>query len=350
MIDGELETTLKEPLPEIVIIDEASDADGPEKEIRSKLAESAVELPAESMDIDQEEAIEFINVIKNIGKSADDACNNFIELTKAEQKGLKSIKHDKTRQMKAQNCVQEILSNREKLLHFFKCMCITCSFTSDNAQDFKNHLIEIHGSDKKKNRHGWLKCSYCLHKLASPDILVKHIIKEHGQVEHHQCPYCFYRDESKWAVLIHIQNAHPGLEPQTFETSYLDAKKAGSAPKMPKLPPYSASMSKGLKCQEKNCSFHAGSSPQNLADHLDLDHWAQASFRDFQCPHCLASFETCSRLFLHLKLCHASKKPSSLSLMLIRDIQPSVSMEVDGKISFDIISIQSEKGRHNILL
>ena len=89
-------------------------------------------------------------MIKNLGKSsgADKAlCNNFIELTKAEQKGLKSLKEsceNNIQQIKAQNCVQEILSNRLKLQHFFKCMCVTCSFTSDSAIDFKNHLVETH--------------------------------------------------------------------------------------------------------------------------------------------------------------------------------------------------------------
>ena len=138
-----------------MIFDEktAGPDDGSETEIRSKLAQkSAVELPEESMEIDQEdEAIEFIDVIKNLSKSSgadNKLCNNFIELTKAEQKGLKSLKakncEDNIQQIKAQNCVQEILSNRLKLQHLFKCMCLTCSFTSDNATDFKNHLIETH--------------------------------------------------------------------------------------------------------------------------------------------------------------------------------------------------------------
>ena len=126
---------------------------GPETKIRSKLAQkSAVELPEESMmEVDQDdEAIEFIDVIKNLGKSSGadkKLCNNFIELTKAEQKGLKSLKtncENNIQQIKAQNCVQEILSNCLKIQHLFKCMCVTCSFTSDSATDFKNHLIETH--------------------------------------------------------------------------------------------------------------------------------------------------------------------------------------------------------------
>ena len=141
-----------------MIFDEktAGPDDGPETEIRSKLAhKSAAELPEESMEVDQDdEAIEFIDVIKNLGKSsgADKTlCNNFIELTKAEQKGLNSLKtncEENIQQIKAQNCVQEILSNRLKLQHFFKCMCVTCSFTSDSATDFKNHLIETHAGKK----------------------------------------------------------------------------------------------------------------------------------------------------------------------------------------------------------
>ena len=121
--------------------------------------------------------------------------------------------------------------------------------------DFQNFF----SGEKRRDRHGWLKCTYCQHKLASPDFLVKHIIKDHGQLEHHQCPHCFYRDPSKWAVLIHIQNTHDtnqnsiGLEPQTLECSYLDLKPKTTF--QPRLPPYSASLSKGLKCQENECDF-----------------------------------------------------------------------------------------------
>ena len=121
--------------------------------------------------------------------------------------------------------------------------------------DFHNFF----SGEKRRDRHGWLKCTYCQHKLATPDFLVRHIIKEHGQLEHHQCPHCFYRDPSKWAVLIHIQNTHDtnqnsiGLEPQTLECSYLDLKPKTTF--QPRLPPYSASLSKGLKCQENECDF-----------------------------------------------------------------------------------------------
>ena len=120
-------------------------------------------------------------------------------------------------------------------------------------------FITFFSGEKRRDRHGWLKCTYCQHKLASPDFLVKHIIKDHGQLEHHQCPHCFYRDPSKWAVLIHIQNTHDtnqnstGFEPQTLECSYLDLKPKTTF--QPRLPPYSASLSKGLKCQENECDF-----------------------------------------------------------------------------------------------
>ena len=150
---------------------------GPETEIRSKLAQkSAVELPEESMmEVDQDdEAIEFIDVIKNLGKSsgADKTlCNNFIELTKAEQRGLKSLKENtcenNIQQIKAQNCVQEILSNRLKIQHFFKCMCVTCSFTSDSASDFKNHLIETHAG---KNQFFCKISLFCKGTFYSEDV------------------------------------------------------------------------------------------------------------------------------------------------------------------------------------
>ena len=87
-------------------------------------------------------------------------------------------------------------------------------------------------------------------------------------------------------------------------------------------------------------NFQGGSSLQALSDHLYLDHSGTiknpVTFRDFQCPHCLTSFEAVSRLFLHLKLCHKAKKKqnsSSLSsVMLIREIRPTMNMDLDGKI------------------
>ena len=96
---------------------------------------------------------------------------------------------------------------------------------------------------------------------------------------------------------------------------------------------------------KKFLDFQGGSSLQALSDHLYLDHSGTiknpVTFRDFQCPHCLTSFEAVSRLFLHLKLCHKGKKKqisSSLSsVILIREIQPTMNMDLDGKKEFIMI-------------
>ena len=308
--NDDLKMSLNEPLPEIII-------DVEPYETESKIDFSKVTADNDENTVETD-ILDFIDVVKTISKDSDkNVLDTFQTISKSETKGILSLKTDPVQDLKSSQSVQEILVNPEKLQHLFKCMCHTCSYTSDNASEFKQHLNDQHANDKRKNRHGWLKCTYCLRKLSSPHTLVNHIIRDHGQFEHFQCPHCFHRDQSRWALLMHLQLAHPGAVQGVLNSTCL-----GDDEINPKLPPYSASLSKGLHCQESNCdkSFR---NVQALSDHLYLDHGKPGSYLDFQCPYCLSTYESSARLVLHLKMSHRKKVCS----VIVRRIEPTLSLE-----------------------
>ena len=310
-VQDDLKMSLEQPLPEIII------AQNQDESIidASKLSDTT----AKSDECETSDILDFIDVVKKLKPSDQDVLENFKELSKSEQKGMNLIKTDPVQAHKDLQSVQEILSDPAKLQHLFKCMSHTCPFTCDSAQEFKNHLQDTHANDKRKNRHGWLKCAYCLRKLANQESLVNHVIRDHGQFEHFQCPYCFYRHRSQWSLLMHLQNAHPGSDPVCLNSTCLGDDEIEA-----KLPPISASFSKGLFCQ--SCPKDVGKkfrNAQELSDHLYLDHGKPDPYQDFQCPHCLNHFESCARLIFHLRLSHG-KKPTSV---LFREIKPSLNID-----------------------
>lgn len=297
--EDELAKVLKEPLPDIVFNEGSQEQllDLKEKYQEVNETDAATEL------------LDFIDVVKTISDkpSIED---HFTSLTRQENKGL--LHQDPVLFHKSQSSIQEIYSQPYKLQHLFKCMSFHCSFTSDSAQEFKDHLNQMHSPSPKKERQGWLKCPYCLRKLGNPDFLTNHIIRDHAQVEQHQCQHCFYRTSSQGSLLVHSQLNHPGSENLSLNTSYLEQPLSQDL----KLPPYSASVSKGFKCQENHCD-HQCKSIQSLSDHLYLDHTKPEPYQDFQCPYCLAPHQSLSRLYLHLKLSH-SKKSSNILHRLIK--------------------------------
>ena len=289
--NNQLEQVLKLELPEIFVTEIAEK--NPVQDHLNK---------AQEID-NEDELIELVDVIKNLSKNQD-----LIEdLSKKELKNLETKTH-----------LSEYLPN------LFKCM--NCFFQSDSAQEFKTHLFEKHSTDKKKNRHGWLKCTYCLKKLANPDFLVNHIIRDHAQVYH--CPHCHFRSNHQGSLLVHQHLSHPDLEIGFVQGAHLE-----QIEKLPKLPPYSASISKGFNCQEPKCDFKTGT-PQELGDHLFLDHGNPDLYQDFQCPHCLVGFQKAWRLFLHLKVAHAKKN----SLMIMRRIQPSMTLDDESESEPDEVT------------
>ena len=175
--------------------------------------------------------------------------------------------------------------------------------------------------DKKKNRHGWLKCCYCMKKLENPEYLTYHIIKSHAKPL--QCQHCPLRESSLWSLLIHQTQSHPGL-PQGFLKAPILQLEQNS--QKSSLPPYSALANRKLNCQESQCQFQA-TNPDQLSHHLFLDHHHAKPFTDYQCAHCLEPFTSMSRLVIHVKLVHQKKSQPNL---VIRHVDQAMTMDSEG--------------------
>ena len=307
----DLDVALKEPLPEIVFAQ--SSRKSPVKNRFNNVNEDVEEEVANDKD--------FVEVVKSIihdqseQSEVESIANQFPDLSKAESKGFKSLASHFGN--KHPSLIQEMMQNVSDL---FKCMAYSCSYTCTLAQDFKIHLYEVHSIDKNKNRHGWLKCCYCQRKLANPECLTNHVIKVHSSAPY-QCQNCFHRDSSQWSLLIHQYQSHPGSDQGYIQVQTMEK----SIPKS-SLPPYSASAKRGFSCQESQCTVQAGS-PDELAHHLFVDHSNAKAFNDYQCAHCLQTFNSVPRLVIHLKLAHMKKLSPN---MIIRKIQQSLTIDSEG--------------------
>ena len=155
------------------------------------------------------------------------------------------------------------------------------------------HLDE-HSSSKKRERHGWLNCAYCVQKWASPDCLISHIIKSHGGSQY-QCRYCFKRQNTRLSLFLHQQNYH-GEEPKII----IYCKNIAEDTSKPV--PFRVSY-KPYKCRNPKCGYDA-TSPTSLSNHLYLEHKHVTSSTDYQCMHCHRMFSSSTCLVLHSKAKH----------------------------------------------
>ena len=96
------------------------------------------------------------------------------------------------------------------------------------------------------------------------------------------------------------------------------------------LPPYSALANRKLNCQESQCQIQA-TNPDQLSQHLFLDHHHAKPFTDYQCAHCLEPFTSMSRLVIHVKLVHQKKFQPNL---VIRHVDQALTMESDEGMKF----------------
>ncbi|XP_029849378.2 uncharacterized protein LOC115331399 isoform X2 [Ixodes scapularis] len=98
-------------------------------------------------------------------------------------------------------CALHILMQPKNLVHFFKCMDSSCSFTSDDDDLFLVHL--------SAHREQALLCVYCGLLATSGPRLIKHMVTAHGSRKA-QCSLCLYRACSKTHLALHTAIAHEG--------------------------------------------------------------------------------------------------------------------------------------------
>ena len=159
------------------------------------------------------------------------------------------------------------------------------------------HLDE-HSLSKKRDRHGWLHCAYCMQKWSSPDSLVSHVIKSHGSCQY-QCPHCFNRQKTRMGLILHQQNVHGDKPKQEISCKSLPISQLSmSLPTRVSFKPY--------KCRQSNCAFD-GSSANSLSNHLYVEHKHVSSSTDYQCMNCHRMFASSTSLILHSKARHSMK-------------------------------------------
>ena len=95
---------------------------------------------------------------------------------------------------------------RPTLSRLFKCMSADCSFSSDRPAVFRQHLAAAHSP---ADREAGL-CCCCGGRLRSAGHLVGHIVARHGH-SGLQCPYCFFRADTRLAVMVHQTVHHKSL-------------------------------------------------------------------------------------------------------------------------------------------
>lgn len=104
------------------------------------------------------------------------------------------------------------------LFSLFKCMGISCLFTTNSADIMLQHLKNHDKHAEQQLEHtsnmvdsfdstSWLECSYCEEIADSCTWLVKHIQDEHRS-SIFQCPYCFYRTCAADNVVVHLKIYH----------------------------------------------------------------------------------------------------------------------------------------------
>ncbi|XP_058827439.1 uncharacterized protein LOC131687373 [Topomyia yanbarensis] len=99
---------------------------------------------------------------------------------------------------------------QKSLFCFYKCMGITCCFTTTLETQMSKHLdnhelvADVSGPATTKS---WLECAYCdLHAGNKVD-LMKHLHIVHSKSVH-QCAYCFYRSRDAYSIVLHQKLYH----------------------------------------------------------------------------------------------------------------------------------------------
>lgn len=99
------------------------------------------------------------------------------------------------------------------LYSLFKCMAVDCNFSNSSAETMLQHYRhhEVRTPVPVGFKATWLECSYCDDSFDRSDLLVQHVLFEHG-TSIFQCPHCFYRACAAHNVLLHIRMQHKEAE------------------------------------------------------------------------------------------------------------------------------------------
>lgn len=91
--------------------------------------------------------------------------------------------------VKNSTALKEMMT-KEGLISTYKCMEVSCSYTTIAKKNFKKHL-SLHECQTKPNKNLYC-CPYCFFKGQCCDHLIDHYSSYH-QHDKFQCAFCFYR-------------------------------------------------------------------------------------------------------------------------------------------------------------
>lgn len=102
------------------------------------------------------------------------------------------------------NCIHML--EKDCLVDLFKCMGSMCSFHSDSAEVFLNHL-EMHERLIPKDVVNYGRCAYCNFSTKAIGMLITHIDIIHKN-DKYSCTRCFYRSVVRNSVVYHQSIYH----------------------------------------------------------------------------------------------------------------------------------------------
>lgn len=98
------------------------------------------------------------------------------------------------------------MMSKNSLFSLYKCMGITCCFTTISSSNFLEHL-NIHMDENDSIKDCFLNCAYCLDKFTGPTDLIEHYKNFHYNCTY-QCNLCFYRAAEQQSVYDHQAYYH----------------------------------------------------------------------------------------------------------------------------------------------
>ncbi|XP_054706663.1 zinc finger protein 521-like [Uloborus diversus] len=233
--------------------------------------------------------------------------------------------HDKNKKESKLKTCEELKSandliamkSAECLKNFFKCVLYNCTFVTNDAKQYSEHLDSKHSGKR-------FHCFYCFKECFSGEALSNHTLVEHNKRKY-QCSNCFYRGYSKIHVQIHIKSKHADdakAEIYTCEEIAVpnSLKKQETVEQLETTWPF--------VCGVGGCSFNTFD-PKEFKMHNEtvhrtvsvffchyckvdfisfkrlLNHYRLHGINTYQCSYCIHGAETNEEMMLHLCNDHA---------------------------------------------
>lgn len=179
-------------------------------------------------------------------QSHENSCNRLNVCSPADLMPWMNIKSLR-KNSKFEVCYKKML-NKNSLIALYKCMCLRCSFTTNEAELFLNHLLQ---HKKSRSHKDSFYCPYCLYKDKEPKPLAHHIHDAHMK-DIYQCSRCFYRSREKETCYHHTLKSHKHEETKIYKCGSNEQSERDKIIIMDRLKRKRSSFVAPIRCQ---CKF-----------------------------------------------------------------------------------------------